>query len=97
MKHPTEDDFAAVIGIDWAHAKHDLCLRAAGSEVLERSVLKHSPEAIDDWVKELRKRFGQGLIAVALELDKGPLVYALQEVRGLRPVPRQSHDARQIP
>jgi transposase len=82
MKHPTKDDFAAVIGIDWAHAKHDLCLRAAGSEVLERSVLKHSPEAIDDWVRELRKRFGQGLIAVALELDKGPLVYALQKYEG---------------
>jgi len=82
MKHPTEDRFAAVIGIDWAHAKHDLCLRAAGSEVLERSVLKHSPEAIDDWVRELRKRFGQGLIAVALELDKGPLVYALQKYEG---------------
>jgi transposase len=82
MKHPTEDRFAAVIGIDWAHAKHDLCLRAAGSEVLERSVLKHSPEAIDDWVRELRARFGQGLIAVALELDKGPLVYALQKYEG---------------
>lgn len=82
MKYPTEKRFAALIGIDWADAKHDLCLRAAGSEVLERSVLKHSPEAIDEWVRALRTRFGQGSIAVALELDKGPLVYALQKYEG---------------
>jgi Transposase len=79
MKRPTPEHFAALIGIDWANAKHDICLRAAGSQVTEHGVLKHSPEAIDTWVRELRRRFGVQPIAIALELDKGPLVYALQK------------------
>jgi transposase len=82
MNHPAQQPFAALIGIDWANAKHDLCLRAAGSEAVEHSVVKHSPEAIDVWVRELRQRFGPAPIAIALELDKGPLVYALQKYDG---------------
>ena len=31
----------------------------------------------------MRQRFGHGDIAIALELDKGPLVYALQKYQGL--------------
>jgi len=82
MKHPTAEHFAAFIGIDWAHAKHDICLQVEGSKALERSVLIHSPEAIDAWVRGLRERFGRRPIAIALELDKGPLVYALQKYEG---------------
>ena len=82
MKRPTPPHFAALIGIDWANAKHDICLRAADSETTEHSVLKHSPEAIEAWVRELRQRFGTQVIAIALELDKGPLVYALQKYDG---------------
>ena len=82
MKQPSTEHFAALIGIDWANAKHDICLRAAGSEVTEHSVLKHSPEAIEAWVRELRQRLGVGPIAIALELDKGPLVFALQKYDG---------------
>jgi hypothetical protein len=36
MRLPT-DEFAACIGIDWADAKHDICLQAAGSEKRECS------------------------------------------------------------
>ena len=82
MKHPTSEPFAAFVGIDWANAKHDICLQAAGSKALERSVLKHTPESIEAWVRDLRERFGPHPIAIALELDKGPLVYALQKYDG---------------
>ncbi len=82
MKYPTPQPFAALIGIDWANAKHDICLRAAGSNAFEHRVLKHSPEAIEAWVRELRRRFGTQSIAIAVELDKGPLVYALQKYDG---------------
>jgi transposase len=40
--------------------------------------LPHRPEAIAQWAEGLRQRFGGGLIAVCLEIAKGPLVYALQ-------------------
>lgn len=74
-----KEEFAAFIGIDWADAKHDICLQAAGSEHTESTVLEHKPETIDAWVRGLRQRFGAKPIAICLELDKGPLVYALRK------------------
>jgi transposase len=73
------DEFAAFVGLDWADAKHDVCLQAAGSETREFSVLAHTPETIDEWVSTLRKRFKGQPIAICLELNKGPIVYALRK------------------
>jgi transposase len=73
------DEFAAFIGIDWADAKHDLCLQAAGSEKREFSVLEHQPDTIDEWVSTLRARFNGQPIAICLALNKGPLVSALRK------------------
>jgi hypothetical protein len=70
-------EFAAFVGIDWADAKHDICLQAAGSEHREFSVLAHRKDAIEQWARSLRARFA-GPIAVCLELAKKPLVWALQ-------------------
>ncbi len=78
MKTPGDTSFTAFIGIDWADTKHDLCIQAAGTERREFSRLSHKVEAIEDWAQSLYQRFG-GPIAVALELSKGPLVYALQK------------------
>src|SRR5512134_2263530 len=78
MSAPTTTEFAAFIGIDWADRKHDVCLLPAGSSTPELSVLPHRPEAIAQWAQLLYQRFGGALIAVCLELAKGPLVYALQ-------------------
>jgi hypothetical protein len=49
-----EERFAAFIGIDWADAKHDLCLQAFGCAKRESSILKSTPEAIEAWVSALR-------------------------------------------
>jgi len=73
------DDFAAFVGLDWADAKHDICVQAAGSEKREPTILEHDPAAIDEWARSLRKRFGGKPIAVCLELRKGPIVYALRK------------------
>jgi transposase len=70
--------FAAVIGLDWADAKHDICLQAAGTERREFLVLEHRPEAIDAWVQTLRTRFNGQPVAVCLERNKGPIVSALR-------------------
>jgi len=81
MKHrtTTTESFGALIGIDWADAKHDICLQAVDSEKHEHLVLPHCPQAIDEWARALHARFGGKSIAVCLELNKGPLVYALQK------------------
>src|SRR5713101_3566505 len=78
MKPQAPEEFAAFIGLDWADVKHDVCLQAAGSARREFLVLEHSPEAIDAWVRTLRTRFNGQPIAVCLELNKGPIVSALQ-------------------
>jgi transposase len=71
--------FAAFVGLDWADAKHDVCLQAAGSETREFSVLAHAPETIDEWVHTLRTRFKGQPVAICLELTKGPIVSALRK------------------
>jgi len=76
---PTGNDFAAFIGIDWADAKHDICLQAANAARRESSVLPPPPDAIEAWTGTLRQRFQGQPIAVCLDLAKGPLVYALQK------------------
>jgi transposase len=78
MNQLTEIPFTAYVGIDWADAKHDICVQAAGSEEREFDLIAHTPEAIEVWAKALHERFG-GPIAVALELMKGPIVSALQK------------------
>jgi hypothetical protein len=76
-------EFAAYMGLDWADAKHDICLQAAGSDQREVKVLEHKPEAIEAWATALLQRFGGGPIAIALELNKGPIVEALRKYDGL--------------
>jgi len=78
MNTPSDTEFAAFLGIDWADRKHDVCLLAAGCNRREFSVLPHRPEAIAQWAEGLRQRFGGRPIAVCLEIAKGPLVSALQ-------------------
>ena len=78
MKQQALEAFAAFVGLDWADAKHDICLQAAGTERREFLVLAHRPEAIDAWVQTLRTRFNGQPVAVCLELDKGPIVSALR-------------------
>jgi transposase len=79
MKQEAHEAFAAFIGLDWADAKHDGCLQAAGSEHREHFSLEHTPEAIDAWVGSLHKRFEGKPIAICLELNKGPIVFALRK------------------
>jgi transposase len=70
--------FTAFIGIDWADAKHDICIQSAEGDEREFDVIPHQVERIDEWAHAMRRRFGSP-IAVAVELSKGPIVYALQK------------------
>jgi hypothetical protein len=42
-------------------------------------MLEHRPECIDEWARDLRQRFKGKPVALALELDKGPIVSALRK------------------
>src|SRR5499426_3389855 len=79
MKQETHEAFVAFVGLDWADAKHDVCLQVAGSAKREHFILEHTPEAIEAWVGSLRQRFAGKPIAICLELNKGPIVFALRK------------------
>jgi len=70
--------FSAYIGIDWADTKHDICIQATNDSMRTFSVIEHKVDKIDEWVQTLRKQY-RGSIAVAVEISKGPIVYALQK------------------
>jgi transposase len=78
MNSQSNNSFTAYVGIDWADTKHDVCIQAAGSDEREFDCIQHKTDHIEQWVLGLHKRFG-GFIAIAVELSKGPIVYALQK------------------
>jgi transposase len=70
-------EYAAFVGLDWADKKHDCCLVDAATGGKEFSVIKHTPQAIQEWATGLRQRFAGRAVAVALEQSRGPLIFAL--------------------
>ena len=77
MKENTLCEFKAFVGLDWADKKHDICIQAADSSEREFYQIQHTVDDIEQWACSLRDRFN-GRIAVAVELSKGPIIYALQ-------------------
>ena len=78
MSSLSASQFTAFIGIDWADSKHGVCLQAADSKQREFDCFPHQVDRIEHWAHSMHQRFG-GAIAIALELTKGPIVYALQK------------------
>jgi len=74
-----EPQFAAFVGLDWADQKHAWCLQAAGATQRENGEVEHTPEAVEAWVGQLCRRFGNRPIAVAVEQVKGALVFMLSK------------------
>jgi hypothetical protein len=54
----TDGQYAAYIGIDWADAKHDICLHPADSAPREFTCIPHQVDEIEQWALSLRQRFG---------------------------------------
>jgi len=73
----SNSSYAAFVGIDWADQKHDVCL--IEGERHELCELRHTPEAIDAWARDLEDRFGGRPVAVCLEQSRGPLMHALMK------------------
>src|SRR5580765_7748204 len=73
----TTTDFAATIGLDWADQKHDLWLRPSAGAKAEHLRLEQTPEALHEWVAQLRERFDHRRVAIAIETSRGPVLSAL--------------------
>ena len=83
MKEPTITDFAALIGVDWADKKHDVCENPVGTTIFNDSIISNKPESLHEWAMSLKKRYPNQSIAVGCELTKGPLIYALSKYNHL--------------
>ena len=81
--------WAAFAAIDWASQKHSWSLLPAEGGSIESGQLDNTPEAVELWAAELRRRFPQAPIAVALEQKRGSVVYMLSKYQHLvlYPVP----------
>jgi transposase len=78
-----EPQFAAFVAIDWADQKHVWAMQKAGSEQRETGELDNSPEAVDEWVRNLLARLNGRLVAVCLEQSRGALVCLLMKYPNL--------------
>ena len=70
-------NFAATIGLDWADKKHDLWLHPADGSKSEHLQLPQTPEALHQWVAQLRQRFGNRPLALGIETSRGAVISAL--------------------
>ena len=70
-------EYAALVSIDWADQQHAVCLLDPSTGEREQTIVKHTPQALQEWALSLRQRFAGQSIAVCLEQSRGPLIYAL--------------------
>ena len=79
-------DRVALVGVDWGDKKHTFEVRTREGMVWQGAI-EQRPEAVHGWVGELRARFPEGTIAVAVEQSRGALVYALGRYEFIEIVP----------
>jgi transposase len=72
-----QEQIAAWIGLDWADNQHQVSIYDVASGQVEASTLKHSAEALREWLAVLRERYSGAKVAVVLEQSRGALLYAL--------------------
>lgn len=70
--------YQATIGLDWADQKHDLWIHPTDGAKPQHRQLEQTPEAIHQWVAQLRERFGGRAVAIAVETSRGPVLSALR-------------------
>ena len=74
---PEPSPVAAWVGLDWADQQHVICLYEVATGQRTVSRLEQKPEALQDWLSQLRQRFGGSPVAIVLEQARGAVIYAL--------------------
>ena len=72
-----QDQLAACVGLDWADQHHLICLQATDSEQFESRPLEQTPNALHEWIAQLRVRFPDGKVGIAIEQSRGAVIHAL--------------------
>src|SRR5687767_14257507 len=74
---PEASPVAAWVGLDWADQQHVICLYEVSTGQNAVSRLEQKPEALQDWLSQLRQRFGGAPVVIVLEQARGAVIYAL--------------------
>jgi len=77
MQTNNTEEFAALIGIDWASEKNDVWVYETDTGKESHRQVKQTAEELAEWVADLRIRFGGRQVAISLEQARGGLIYAL--------------------
>jgi transposase len=73
------DDYAALMAVDWGDKEHAFALRIAAADSLETGAITASAEALHDWFDQLGKRCAGRKVALAIEAGRNTLLRALLE------------------
>lgn len=71
------EEYAVLVGLDWADQKHDLCWRETKTGKTHTMELEQCAERINEWICGLLSAHPGGRVAICLEQSRGAVVYAL--------------------
>lgn len=71
------EEYAALIGMDWAAEKHAVWIWDTRTHEGRQRVVEQTPEALAAWLGELQTQYPGQRLALCLEQSRGALIYAL--------------------
>jgi transposase len=83
----SQEQIAAWIGMDWADEAHEVCEYATEIGRKEQYRVEHGAESLQEWIQQLRMRYGGQVVAIVLEQARGGLIYALMSTDFIRIYP----------
>jgi transposase len=72
-----EPELVACVGLDWADQQHLICLHPSDGLTTESCRLPQKPDALHEWLAQLRLRFASGKVGIAIEQSRGAVMHAL--------------------
>jgi transposase len=73
------DDYGALVALDWGDKTHAFARQMAGAEGIERGTIAATPEALHAWLEQLRATCQGQPVALAVEAGRNALLHALLE------------------
>jgi transposase len=70
-------DVVACIGMDWGDTRHAVQLQRVDGGPIEPRDLEQKPDVLHAWVAQLRQRFPEGRVGIAVEQRRGAVIHAL--------------------
>lgn len=70
-------ELAACVGLDWADRRHAIYLQATDSPNAQCCQLEQKPDALHEWVAQLRLQFQGQPVGIAIEQSRGAVIHAL--------------------